>query len=420
MSIYLKNATYINPETFEFIRSNIKVEEGIDKKIEFIDEESIPKDGKVIDCSGKYVTKSFACGHHHIYSALACGMPPPRKNPENFVEILKYIWWNIDKQLDKEMIEASALTTAIELAKNGSTFVIDHHASPNFIKGALDVIAKAFDKVGISHLLCYEITDRDGFTKAEQGLEESEDYIKNNQALIGAHASFTVGDRTMKSIAELIEKYNSGIHIHVAEDLEDQKQCKRYYRKRIIYRLDDFGFLKSSKTILGHAIHVDENEREILFNSPVWIVQNSESNQNNKVGNFSSLGLSDKIMLGTDGMHSNMLRSTKAALFAASKEDGVGFDTIYNRLRNVHKYLKENNFKGDGENNLIVLDYNPRTDFNSDNFLGHFVFGFESTHIQHVISDGKLIVENRKLTTVDENQILEFSRKQSKRLWEKL
>ena len=72
------------------------------------------------------------------------------------------------------MIEASALATAIACAKAGSTFVIDHHASPNHIEGSLDIIAKAFDRVGVSHLLCYEITDRDGLDKAEEGLHETE------------------------------------------------------------------------------------------------------------------------------------------------------------------------------------------------------------------------------------------------------
>lgn len=418
MTIYLKNATFIDWQTFEFKKCNIKVEEGIDKNIEFVNE--IPENVQFIDCSGKYVTKSFACGHHHIYSALACGMPAPAKSPENFYEILKYIWWNIDKQLDKEMIEASALVTAIECAKQGSTFVIDHHASPFFINGSLEIIAKALEKVGLSHLLCYEVTDRDGFDKAEQGLDENENHIKNNQGLMGLHASFTVGDRTLKRAAQIVEKYNSGIHIHVAEDLSDEELCKKDYRKTVVERLNDLGLLNYSKSIIGHAIHINENERKILKNSKSWIVQNSESNQNNKVGTFTSNGLSNKIMLGTDGMHSNMLRSFKAALYATQKSDNAGWDTLYNRFRNVHNYLRENNFKGDGENNLVVLDYNPRTDFNSNNFLGHIIFGIEANNVEHVISNGKLIVKDRIIQTVDEKEILKFSREQSLRLWKKL
>ena len=104
--------------------------------------ESLPPgchDGRrLIDCKGKFVTKSFGCGHHHIYSTLARGMPAPSNIPTNFTEVLQYIWWHIDKRLDLEMIEASALASAIYCAKNGVTFVIDHHASPFAIEGSLD------------------------------------------------------------------------------------------------------------------------------------------------------------------------------------------------------------------------------------------------------------------------------------------
>ena len=140
--IYLKNATFIDWKSQEFKQTHIEVESGETGNIKFIDD--IPTEAtEIIDCKGKYVTKSFALGHHHVYSALACGMPAPKKTPTNFLEILKYIWWNIDKKLTKKMLEASALTTAIECAKVGSTFVIDHHASPNFIEGSLDIIADA-------------------------------------------------------------------------------------------------------------------------------------------------------------------------------------------------------------------------------------------------------------------------------------
>ena len=82
----------------------------------------------------------------------------------------------------------------------------------------MDIIADAFDKVGVSHLLCYEITDRDGMDKAQQGLEETEEYLKSHQGLVGLHASFTIGDDTLKNSVDLMKKTNSGIHIHVAED----------------------------------------------------------------------------------------------------------------------------------------------------------------------------------------------------------
>ncbi|MCK4677018.1 MAG: amidohydrolase family protein [Bacteroidales bacterium] len=419
--IILKNATYIDWKTFDFIKTNLLIEEGENGAVKFLNTlEGLNADDSIIDCTGKYVTKSFAVGHHHVYSALARGMPAPKKTPTNFYEILQYIWWALDKKLDKDMIEASALATAMACAKAGSTFVIDHHASPNNIEGSLEIIAGAFKKVGISHLLCYEITDRDGLDKAEKGLAETENYLKNHQGLIGLHASFTVGEETLKKATDLMQKKNSGIHIHVAEDKYDQKHCLRNYGKRVVERLHEYGVLNSSKTILGHCLHIDDHERELINTSKSFVVQNTESNLNNNVGYFSSKGVGENIMLGTDGMHSDMLRSAKAAYFVGQGFDTINFSSAYTRFRKVHHYINANNFKGDGENNLVVLNYDSPTEINKENFPGHFIFGINSNHVRDVISNGKLIVKDGIIQTVNEQNMLGFTQEQSLRLWEKL
>ncbi|MCF6239910.1 MAG: amidohydrolase family protein [Bacteroidales bacterium] len=418
MSILLKNATFIDWKTLDFQFTDILVNEDETNPVLFTNK--ITNADEIIDCSGKLVTKSFAVGHHHVYSALARGMPAPKKNPKNFYEILKYIWWNIDKALDKDMIKASAMATAIACAKSGNTFVIDHHASPNCIEGSLETIADAFDKVGVNHLLCYEITDRDGLDKAEQGLSETEHYLLNHQGLVGLHASFTVGNERMKKAADLMHKYKSGFHIHVAEDLYDQKHCEDNYGKRVVERLNDYGVLNSSKTILAHCLHLNDNERAILNKSKAFIVQNPESNLNNNVGFFNAQGLNNNIMLGTDGMHSDMLRSAQTAFFAGQALDNIDFVSAYGRFRKVHQYLQINNFEGDEENNLVILNYPSPTPIHKDNFLGHFLFGFREEHVQHVISNGKLIVKNRVLQNVNEKEILKFTQEQAKRLWNKL
>jgi cytosine/adenosine deaminase-related metal-dependent hydrolase len=150
------------------------------------------------------------------------------------------------------------------------------------------------------------------------------------------------------------------------------------------------------------------------------VAQNSESNLNNNVGHFKSAGLGDNILLGTDGMHSDMLRSAKAAFFVGQQSDGITPESAYRRFRNVHRYLRENNFEGDGDNNLVILDYDTPTPVNRDNFLSHFIYGLTAEHVTDVISNGKLVVRDRKILTVDEEEILKESRRQAERLWERM
>jgi cytosine/adenosine deaminase-related metal-dependent hydrolase len=418
--IFLKNGTWIDWQTLEFKKTDILVEEGPDGKILFDRDPEETKNDREIDCSGKFIIRSFANGHHHAYSALARGMPAPKKNPVNFLEILQSIWWNLDKALDLEMIRLSGLVTAMACAKNGVTFVIDHHASPFAIEGSLEILAQAFEEIGVSHLLCYEISDRDGLGFARKGLAETAAYLKKRQGLVGLHASFTVGDDTLKQAVDLALAANSGIHIHVAEDKSDEDDCIRHYRMRVIKRLESAGALQFSKTILAHCLHLDDHERSLVERSPAWVVQNMESNLNNSVGLFTSKGIGSQIMLGTDGMHSDMLRSAQAAFFAGHNFDSIDYAETYRRFRNVHHYLSENGFSGDGANNLVILDYDTPTPLTSNNFLGHFLFGFKASNVFHVISGGKLIVESRNLVSVNEKEILAEAQLQATRLWKKM
>jgi putative selenium metabolism protein SsnA len=422
MNLLLRNATYIDWKTLDISVKNIIVRPDDDRiQLVSITESDVKyPDTEVIDCTGKLVTKSFAVGHHHAYSALARGMGSPKKTPRNFREILQYMWWTLDKHLDRELIEYSALVTAMECAMTGSTFVIDHHSSPFAVSGSLEIIAGAFEKVGISHLLCYEISDRDSKAIAGEGLDETESYLGGHQGLVGLHASFTVGEETLEQALGLMNKTDSGIHIHVAEDNCDQELCLKDYGQRVVERLAATGVLGSPKTILVHCLHLDDKERELIANSPAWVAENCESNLNNDVGHFNGAGLGENIMLGTDGMHSDMLQSTRAAFFAGKHFDNISAESAYRRLRNVNRYLCENGFNGDGDNNLVVIDYDSPTPVTHENFVSHLLFGISSRHITDVISGGRLIVKDRRLTTVDEQVIINESKKQAARLWQKM
>ena len=94
-------------------------------------------------------TPGLVCGHHHLYSTLARGMPAPPHTPTAFLEILEQIWWRLDAALDHEMLFWSAVLGATEALMCGTTAIVDHHESPNAIEGSLSVIAEACEMVGV-------------------------------------------------------------------------------------------------------------------------------------------------------------------------------------------------------------------------------------------------------------------------------
>jgi cytosine/adenosine deaminase-related metal-dependent hydrolase len=366
------------------------------------------------------VTRSFVIGHHHIYSTLARGMPPPSRTPRDFNEILQLVWWNLDRKLDEDMIRASALACAVDAARCGCTFVIDHHASPNAAENSLRVIAEAVEEVGLSHLLCYELSDRDGSGPREAGLAETARHLKAHPGLVGLHASFTVSDELLASAVELAREYGTGIHIHVAEAQSDESHCRETHGCSVAQRLDRAGALESPATILAHCLHVDDAERDIIRQSNAWVVHNTQSNQNNNVGRFDPRNLGERIFIGTDGMHSDVLSGARAMYLEGQQTGEFSPLTAYRRLRRVHDYLEQNDVTGDGENNLVVLDYQPPTPVTSDNWPAHVVYGLAARHVRTVISDGRVIVDEDRVLAVDETAILAEARRQAKRLWELL
>ncbi|HAQ65625.1 MAG TPA: amidohydrolase [Bacteroidales bacterium] len=418
--ICLKNGTYIEWQTFEQIPLDIWVEEGEGASFSFKPPDNIPPNLITIDCTGRYIMRSLGNAHQHAYSALCTGMPQPEVPPASFVETLQKIWWRVDSALDADMIRASALVTAVAAAKSGSTFVIDHHASPGFIKGSLDIIARAFDEVGISHLLCYEITDRNGLKGAREGLAETERYLSQRQGLVGLHASFTVGEQTLKEAVALARNFNTGIHVHVAEDGADENHCRQTYGKSVAERFAEAGVFELKGNIFAHGIHLNAIERRLIAKSDTWMAVNFDSNLNNGVGAFSGMGLGPRIMLGTDGMHGDMMASARTAWFSGKGYEAITPARVFQRLQMIHLYLAANKIKGNSDNNLMVLNYDSPTPLIQENFLGHWFYSLHARHIEHVIANGRLIVREGHLTTLDEAEVMAEARIQALRLWGEL
>lgn len=418
--IHLKNGTYIEWQTFEPIELDIWVEEGLGGSFSFQPPAVLPNDLITIDCTGRFIMRNLGNAHHHAYSALATGMPMPGVAPVNFVETLQKIWWRLDSALDADMIRASALVTAIASAKAGCTFVIDHHASPGAVNGSLDIIADAFDRVGVNHLLCYEITDRNGLEEAEAGLAETDRYLSQRQGLVGLHASFTVGNQTLAKAVALAAKHNTGIHVHVAEDGADETHCRQTYGNTVAERFANAGMLELKGNIFAHGIHLNATERRLIAKSDTWMAVNYDSNLNNGVGVFTGNGLGSRIMLGTDGMHSDMAASSKSAWFTGKAYEPLNLVKVFQRMQMIHLYLATHNIKGNSDNNLMVLNYDSPTPVAQSNFAAHWFYAIHSQHVEHVISNGRLIVRDRKTTLVDEAQVMAGARQQALRLWDRL
>ena len=343
------------------------------------------------------------CAHTHIYSGLApFGMPAPEPSPENFLQILERVWWRLDRALTADLLRASARVYVAESLLAGTTALVDHHESPDFIDGSLDVLADACAELGARALLCYGITERNGGREeAHRGLEECERFLRRGatatvRGMVGIHASFTVSDDVIRRAGEIAEAHGTVVHVHVAEDGADVDDAIRRGFAGPLERLISLEGLPTG-SILAHGVHLSAAQIRHAEQRGYWLVHNPRSNLGNGVGYASHLGASSRVALGTDGYPAQMREEMKSvaeghAVATARLESGL-------QLLGERFELGFHAEPGDAAD-LRVLD--------------------DRGQVQHVLVDGAVVVRDGRLVNGDIDAIRQEAQEAAQRLWARM
>jgi putative selenium metabolism protein SsnA len=379
--------------------------------------------GAARDCSGCVIVPGNVCAHTHLYSALARGMPYSLEPPDDFLQILQRIWWRLDRALDLPSIGASASVGGLDALLSGTTTLIDHHASPNAIDGSLDALEHELTRLGVRSVLCYEVTDRDGEDRARSGLQETRRFVQRDdltlaRGMVGAHASFTLSDDTLRACVEATHDLDVGLHVHAAEDAVDTGAVER---------LAASGAL-DGRTLLAHGVHLDPHELALAAEARTWLAHNARSNMNNAVGRFPAASLDLLVPLGTDGIGADMFEESHAAFFRLREDDvHAGADWALRRLADAARLagsIFEEPLLGTlvpgAPADLVVLDYDSPTPFDAGSVAGHWIFGLGSRFVRDVMVAGEWSVLDRKPVRVDAAELAHASRREAARLWHRL
>ena len=397
---------------------------------------------KTIDAHGQYVMPGSICAHTHFYGTFSRGMSIPGNQPKDFSEILSKLWWALDKVLTQEDIYYSSLSSLIDAIKHGTTTLIDHHSSPNCIDGSLDVIAQAVEQTGVRSVLCYEVSDRNGSENARAGILENTRFLRSIQnssnkssrirASFGLHASMTLSSETLDKCREAVPG-GIGFHIHAAESTMDEYDSLFKYRMRVIDRLNKHKIL-GPKSIVAHAVHVDNLEIMKLLETETWVTHQPRSNMNNGVGVAaveSLLRTGIKLCLGNDGFSNGMWEEWKMAYLlqksanrdprSLSAEDVVSI-AVYNNAALANVFFPEafiGIIKPGAFADLIFVDYQSPTPMNESNLPWHIIYGFQESMITTTIVSGNILMKDRKLTFLDETEITTRARAFAKKAWQR-
>jgi cytosine/adenosine deaminase-related metal-dependent hydrolase len=355
-------------------------------------------------------TPGLVCAHHHLYSALARGMPAPPTLPTSFGSILEQVWWRLDCALDLEMLEWSAKLGALEALASGTTAIVDHHESPNAIEGSLDVIAAACEEVGVRVVCSYGATDRHGGTApvpvtpqpsadlrparmtdaARRGLAECERFVRaGGRAMVGLHAAFTCAEETLEAAADLAVRLGVGVHVHVAEGPGDADAGAR------------LAPMAREDWLLVHCVH-------LRGELPGTIAHNPRSNMNNAVGYAAPAGRSNRVVLGTDGIGADMLDEFRVAYVRQRESDVTASpDVAWGWLENGWALVPEARDRDE-----VVWSYDPMEPW-------HLAFT-TGVRPERVSVGGEVVWSAGRPTRVDEAEVRARAAEQASRLFARL
>lgn len=380
--------------------------------------------GPVVDLRGAWVMPGLVNAHHHLYSALACGMPLLPMTPSSFTQMLQQVWWRLDLAHDLHSIEVSAEVGGLAALRAGVTTIIDHHASPRAIQGSLERIDAALARVGQRRILAYEVTDRHGPDGARAGLRAHEALLADRGpmrgVLVGMHASMTLGEDSIRDCVALANAAGTGLHVHLAEAVDDL--CNG----APVPRFAALGALLEG-SIFAHGVHLQSTDAWELQSSGVWLSHQARSNMNNAVGHAALPFFPQQTALGTDGIGSDMLAELQAAVFRAQEVPGSWalprlVEALAHGARLASRQLGVplGRLQPGHMADLVVLDACPGPPLTQDNLAAALVFRFSSAQVRHVMVDGAWRLWDRMPTGLDPQELDQRAQAAARALWARM
>lgn len=442
MPLVIEEVTLLTWDTGEARTVDIGV--GDDGRVAWVEppgEGSFDGGGEVEKVSGRgrLCTPALVVGHHHLYSALAPGMPPSPQVPTNFVEILEQIWWRLDRCFDLDLIRSSGAYGALAAARYGAGTIVDHHASPGCITGSLGSLAGGIGQVGLRSVLCYEVTDRGGHDQALEGVAENVQFLESCEGrpglggaptqagLLGGHASFTIADATLDALAEHAAR---GLHIHVCEGTADRSLSQEEYGATPIQRLHDRGLL-GPRSLVAHGVHLTEEEYATLAEDGATLVHNYRSNWNNSIGvprADLARAAGVPLALGTDGMDGDMVSEMKACLYAnQAARLGQGWEVVGDYISGnatlAARYLpglRAETVAPGAPADLTLWDYPAAPSVLSGRGLGHLLFGMNAAQVSGTMVGGQWVYLEGRFPQVDSQAVIAEAQEQMQKLWSRM
>lgn len=416
MKILIKNANLISMDN-----KRPQIEEGIDILIEDTKIKKIDKDikedvDKIISATGKVVMPGLINTHSHIPMSIF------RETVDGYItqDWLEQKIWPMEDKLKNEDIYYASMLSCIEMIKTGTTTINDmYFMTKDIIKAATDT--------GVRMQTTRTLMDLtgDGDTRIQELEELIQEYSNKEETIsfnIGIHGFYTTNAPYIEKCVELAKKYNLPIHIHFCENAKEKEDIKTAYNVESPVELVK-RYFKGMHVILAHSVKVDEKEINELANENIYVSHCPVSNLKLGCGIANISYMQEQgitVSLGTDGQGSGSnLDLFESMKYTALLQKGIKENPKELPAYEVLKIATINGAKAlgleekigtieEGKNaDIIIINLDSVTTKPINNIFAEIVYNVKGTNVETTIVNGKILMENRKLSLTNEEEIYE-------------
>jgi 5-methylthioadenosine/S-adenosylhomocysteine deaminase len=377
----------------------------------------------IIDAHGKIAMPGLVNCHTHLPMTLFRGIAEDQPLDKWLTETI----WPLEAKLQPDDIYNGALLGCLEMIKSGTTCFADMYFHE-------EKVAEALEKAGLRAVLAQGIIEAGDKERGERMFKENVEFAKKYNAYadgrvttqLGPHAIYSCSPELLTKVREAASKFNLGIHIHLAESKEMAKEIKEKFGFSEVELLENLKFL-SSDILAAHCIHLSESEMSLMAKHNVKIAYNPVANMKIAVGVARIKDLMDfglTVGIGTDGSASNnsldMFESVKIAALLQKlhyqdstvlpAEKVVEMATI-----DGAKALRIEDFVGSlevgKEADLILVDFRKPHLTPMHDPYANIVYSARGSDVDTVIVKGKILMENRDVKTLDEDEVMRDAEK---------
>lgn len=388
------------------------------------------KDAKVIDAKDKVVLPGLIDAHTHLYQVLYRGLGDDMPLAEWLMKCI----WPLSRYLGREESYMGALLASLEMLKTGTTTFADSHYI-NIDKGCHDGIAQAIDEIGIRGVLGRATVDsspapeifRESIDEAQIGaaavIEKHHGSANGRITVRVEPLNETLASKDMiKAMWDIAKQYNVGMNMHLAETSGRVQSSRDKYGLSSIEFLNSIGVL-GPNLLLAHCVWISKKEIYLLSSTDTKVVHNSVSNQ------YLADGIAPipelirngvTVTIGADGACSNnnldMFGAMKAAALlhkvnemnplALTAEKVLEMATI-DAAKSLGMDDEIGSLEVGKKADIILVDSNRADMTPNYSKISNLVYATTGDAVDTVLVDGKIVMDNRNIVNMEEQQILD-------------